>query len=161
MATDNVIEVGGGAKAFTPQAEAAFLGLLRGHAEVTHALSDRLVREHGLGLSAYEVLSRLTTVDCLRVSELAEHTRLSVSRVSRLVDELTRRGLLRRSSCSTDSRVVYVVLEDAGRELAREAQETFFEVVDASFVGRLSCAEVEILGGLLSRLYEPSAPDGA
>ena len=46
-------------KTLTPEREAAWLGILQAHADVTRALDAALAQRHGLSLSAYEVLSRL------------------------------------------------------------------------------------------------------
>ena len=94
------------------------------------------------------------------MSDLAAQTGLSVSRVSRLVDQLCDRGIVVRRPCADDSRAVYAKLEPVGRELIGHAQATFHAVVDARFLDRLSCDEVATLGGLLDRLHR-RGPDGA
>lgn len=152
----NVLETPEGLKYFAPPREIAWLGLLQAHAELTRGLDHELQTKHGVSLSAYEMLSRLAHApECsLRMSQLAEQTKLSLSRVSRLMDQLEARRLAVRRSCRSDSRIVYAALEPSGRDLVRAAQETFFDVVDAKFFGRLSCDEVAQLGGLLERLVE-------
>jgi DNA-binding MarR family transcriptional regulator len=93
----------------------------------------------------------------MRMSDLAQATKLSLSRVSRLMDQLEGRGMVCRQSCPGDSRVVHAMIETSGRDIVRAAQETFFTVVDERFFGRLSCAEVEQLGSLLERLVGPAS----
>jgi DNA-binding MarR family transcriptional regulator len=156
MAIANVLETPEGLKYFAPQRGLAWLGLLQAHAELTRSLDAELQSEHGVSLSAYEMLSRLALCPSgyMRMSDHASATSLSLSRVSRLVDQLEDRGLVTRRSCDTDSRIVYAAIGDSGRDLVRRAQETFFAVVDERFFGRLSCAEVEQLGSLLERLVE-------
>ncbi len=148
------LETSDGLKTLTPEREAAWLGLLRAHAELTRALDAALAERHGLTLSAYEVLSRLAHAPDghLRMSGLAERTQLSLSRTSRVIDALEQRGLAARKACHTDSRVVYATVTPVGRRLVGEAQETFFEVIEARFLGRLSCDEVGLLGSMLGRL---------
>ena len=156
MTDANVLETPEGLKYFAPQRGLAWLGLLQAHAELTRSLDAELQAEHGCSLSAYEMLSRLALCPdgYMRMSDLASATGLSLSRVSRLVDQLEERGLVCRRSCEGDSRIVYAAIQDAGRDLVRRAQETFFAVVDERFFGRLSCAEVAQLGSLLERLVE-------
>lgn len=170
---DGLLETKDGLKYLPAPQQAAFLGLLRASSELTHAIDGELSRTHNLSLSAYELVSRLAHAEAghLRMSELAAETGLSLSRVSRLVDQLEGRGLIARAACPGDSRVVHVTILEAGRELLREAQETFFGVVDDRFLGRLSCDEVETLGALLGRLHArgpgrdtdvcPGPPSGA
>ena len=163
MATSDAIRGGEpGLRYFAPSREAVFIGLLRAHAELTRTLDQELSRRHGLGLSAYELLSRLCLAPeaGLRMSVLAEQTGLSLSRVSRLIDQLSRIGLAHRQACDPDSRVVHAVISAEGRQRVQEAQDTFFAVVEDQFLGRLSCEEVDTLGALLGRLREPQ-PAGA
>jgi DNA-binding MarR family transcriptional regulator len=154
MAEANVLETAEGLKYFAPQRGLAWLGLLQAHAELTRSLDAELQAEHGVSLSAYEMLSRLALCPegFMRMSDLASATGLSLSRVSRLVDQLEQRALVSRRSCESDSRIVYAAIDPDGRDLVRRAQDTFFSVVDERFFGRLSCAEVEQLGSLLERL---------
>jgi DNA-binding MarR family transcriptional regulator len=150
----NILETSDGLKYLAPEREAAWVGLLQAHAELTRALDAALSARHGLSASAYEVLSRTAHAEdgYLRMSELAERSQLSLSRVSRVIDALEQRGYVARRSCASDSRVVYATITDAGRALIAEAQETFFEVVEERFLGRLAPDEVTRLGALLSRL---------
>lgn len=166
----NVLETADGLKYFAPEREAAWIGLLQAHAELTRGLDAALSARHGLSFSAYEVLSRIAHADGghLRMSILAERSQLSLSRVSRVIDALEQRGLVARRSCATDSRVVHATITDAGRAMVAEAQDTFFEVVEERFLGRLTCDEVGQLGSLLARLVQaplgsacPGAADAA
>jgi DNA-binding MarR family transcriptional regulator len=156
----NVLETPDGLKYLAPSREAAWLGLLQAHAELTRALDHALHARHGLSLSAYEVLSRLAHADggALRMSQLAERTQLSLSRVSRVIDQLQERGVVERRSCDTDSRVVYAALAPEGRSRIAEAQETFFEVIEERFLGKLSCDEVGQLGTIFGRMVAAGPP---
>lgn len=147
-------------KVLPPPQEAAWLGLLKAHAELTHALHAALSSRHGLTLGAYELLACLAQAEesHLRISQLAEKSQLSLSRVSRVVDELERRGLVARTSCPGDSRVVHAMITDVGRVLLDEAQETFFATIEERFLGRLSCDEVALLGDVFGRLVSAGPP---
>jgi DNA-binding MarR family transcriptional regulator len=149
-----VLQTAEGLKYFPPAREAAWLGLLQAHAELTRGLDAALSARHGLSLSAYEVLSRLAHADDghLRMSDLAERSQLSLSRVSRVIDALEHRGLVARRSCPGDSRVVHATITDPGRTLVNQAQDTFFAAIEERFLGRLSCDEVALLGQIFGRL---------
>lgn len=134
--------------------DVAFFGLLQLYSVVTRALERELSQRHGISLAGYEVLNRLAAADeqTLRVTDLAERTPLSTSRVSRIVDELAARGMVGRRACSHDRRVSYVGLLSAGADLLEDAQATFHEVVEERFLGRLSRAETEVLSEVFERL---------
>jgi DNA-binding MarR family transcriptional regulator len=156
-----ILRTAEGLKYLPPEREAAWLGLLRAHAELTRGLDAALSAKHGVSLSAYEVLSRLARDEHLRMSTLAERSQLSLSRVSRVIDALEERGLAARRSCPTDSRVVHATITEAGRALVAEAQDTFFETVEDRFLGRLSCDEVELMGAVFARLVKAGPPGSA
>src|ERR1700722_19175213 len=80
---------------------AAWLGLLVTHRSLTRELDAELEAAHGLTLSGLELLVRLASTPdhWLRLSALAAGANLSLSRVSRIVDSLEERGLLKRRPC--------------------------------------------------------------
>jgi DNA-binding MarR family transcriptional regulator len=91
--------------------------LLERHARTTCAL-EHCLRDHGLGVSEYEVLERLATgdKDSSRIQELADAVHLSQSALSRVVARLEDDGLVTRAMCSEDRRGIYACLTDAGRK---------------------------------------------
>ena len=122
----------------------AWMGLLRVHAAVTRALDADLLLHCRLSLSAFEVLARVACAPegHLRISDLAQATLLSQSRVSRIVDALEAAGHLERRSCPTDSRVVHATITERGRRLADEAAAVHAAAVDARFLAHLGEAQV-------------------
>ena len=132
----------------------AFVALLQAHAATTRELSARLTQEHGLTISDFEVLLRLSRAPDRRMRrvDLADQVFLSASGVTRLLDGLERHGLVERASCDSDRRVVYAVLTDAGLERLRIAAESHFGQIDEIFGAQYDAAELEALTGLLDRL---------
>lgn len=63
------------------------------------------------------MVARLTVTDGLRQSELADSTIREKSTVTRLLDNLVRKGLVRRENDENDRRVVRAWLTDAARDL--------------------------------------------
>jgi DNA-binding MarR family transcriptional regulator len=96
------------------------------HAAACAALERELGERHGLGVSDFEVLERLTESDGrkFRAQDLAEAVHLSQSALSRLVDRLARHGLVERCGCDEDRRGIYVVLTGAGERRHAEAVPT-------------------------------------
>ncbi|HJS49270.1 MAG TPA: MarR family transcriptional regulator [Gaiellaceae bacterium] len=132
----------------------AFVALLRAHAGLTRQLNAQLTLEHGLTLSDFEVLLRLSRAPDQRMRrvDLADQVFLTASGVTRLLDGLERLGLVERASCATDRRVVYAVLTEAGLDRLRTAAESHFGQVDTAFGTRYSSDELASLTGLLDRL---------
>jgi MarR family transcriptional regulator, 2-MHQ and catechol-resistance regulon repressor len=137
----------------------AFVALLRAHASLTRGLSAQLTLEHGLTLSDFEVLLRLSRTPDRRMRrvDLADQVLLSASGVTRLLDGLERQGYVERAACSSDRRVVYAVLTESGLECLRNAATSHFGQVEASFGARLEADELSSLTRLLDRLGDGEA----
>lgn len=143
-----------GFASLTPEREGALYGFFQAQVDLRRALDRELSLQHGVSLTTYEVLSRLTTAEDggLRTTQLAELSPLSLSRVSRLVDELCARGLTERRECATDKRVSYVALTREGRAFMRAAHKTFHATVEERFLGRLTDEETRMLSDLFARI---------
>jgi DNA-binding MarR family transcriptional regulator len=140
---------------------AAWVGLLRGHAALTRALNADLVADHGLTLNDYEVLLRLSRAPGgqMRRVDLAEQVLLTASGITRLLDGLQASGYVDKAACSSDARVTYAVLTDAGHEKLRAAADVHVAGIHAKFAERYSDDEMATLAELLSRL-DGREPDG-
>lgn len=134
-------------------------GFLRAYGILTRELDGELTAEHGITLSDYEVLLFLASTPDrrLRMSELADSVLISQSGITRLVDRLTRRGLVRREPCSDDRRGLFAVLTHDGLAKLREASPTHLAGVRSRFLGRLSDEEQAMLGDLWERLVPGTA----
>ena len=137
------------------------MALLRAHAATTRELSALLVAEHGLTINDFECLLHLSRAEDRRMRrvDLAGELLLTASGVTRLLDGLEAAGLVDRATCSSDRRVVYAVLTEAGEKKLREAAGSHVAAVRALFHERFSEEELEQLGTLLRRL--PGAQDAA
>jgi len=138
-----------------------WIGLLETHKRLTRTLNAELEAAHGLSLSALELLSRLAAEEnqLLRLTDLAERSGLSLSRVSRLVDVLEARELVERLRCPEDRRARNAGLTPAGSELLRAAQVTHSACIQANFFALVEPAELAALGAVFGRLAPGAAPE--
>jgi DNA-binding MarR family transcriptional regulator len=140
----------------------AFARLLRGHASTTRALSAQLQAEFGLTINDYEALLRLAHAEDgrLRRVDLANELVLTASGVTRLLDGLEQAGYVKKASCSTDARVTYAVLTQAGRARFEEAARAHVAAVRALFEERFDEEELSTLARLLGRLPDAGDANG-
>jgi DNA-binding MarR family transcriptional regulator len=127
-----------------------------------------LIASHGLTLSDYEVLLRLSQAPDRRMRrvDLAQGVLLTQSGITRLLAGLEKAGWVDRAGCDTDRRVVYAQLTESGYAKLREAAATHLEGIRTLFADRFSEEELDTLARLLGRLEgsageEECAPDGA
>lgn len=145
----------------TEQATDLFVALVRAHSHATRQLSAQLTADHGLTISDYEVLLRLSHAPDLRLRrvDLAEQVLLTASGITRLLEGLERSGYVERGSCDTDRRVVYAVLTEAGLAKQRAASASHVAQIEEYFTSRYEAAELSELAGLLGRIDAGEALD--
>jgi DNA-binding MarR family transcriptional regulator len=125
-------------------------------------MSTQLEAEHGLTINGYEALLHLGRADEGRLKriELARRLILTASGVTRLLDGLEDAGYVERGDCSSDRRVTYAVLTEAGRRKLEEASESHLGAVRTFFEERFTAEELAQLADLLGRLPEAAEAAG-
>jgi DNA-binding MarR family transcriptional regulator len=138
-----------------PEHALAFLGLREAQRRLERELAAA-IDEHGLSFSALGLLGQLATVDdrTLRLSALAAQSGLSLSRVSRVIDLLERRGLVVRQPCPGDARATNARLTGPGLELVGEAQASLCAEIERCFLDRLSAPQLETLADAFAALLD-------
>lgn len=129
-------------------------------------LQDRLTREmqaqHGLTMADYEILVRLSEVEDrrMRMSDLAEVTLSSRSRLSHQIDRMEKAGFVERQLCADDRRGAFAVLTEQGWATLVAAAPDHVEGVRAHLVDVLTPKEFAALGAACQKvadhLGEPS-----
>ena len=144
----------------SPQQE-VYLNLWRTYDRL-RALEDELFGRHGLTAQQYNALRLLGAAHPAALPTLTVAARL-ISRapdITRLLDKLAGRGLVRRERPADNRRTVMVAITDAGRalldDLAAEVRDCH-----ARQVGHLSSAETRALVALLQKARAPHEPEGS
>jgi DNA-binding MarR family transcriptional regulator len=120
------------------------------------ALGDDLQRACGLSSTEYSVLMHLSESPDrqLRMSDLADRISLSPSRVSRVIDEMGRAGLVERRASSDDGRNMFAALTRSGQTRLRKAWPHHVRSVRRRAFDHLTPEETRLLGPILERLAE-------
>jgi len=119
------------------------------------ALDSDLVG-HDLSMPDYEILAQLSDAPerRLRMSELAEITLLSRSRLSHRMKVMEQAGWVRREACPSDKRGFFAVMTPKGWKAIVAAAPDHVASVRSRFVDHLSVQEQEVLAGIFSRIEE-------
>jgi DNA-binding MarR family transcriptional regulator len=112
------------------------------------------LKEHGLSLSDYEILVRLSEADSrsIRMSELARLTLATRSRLTHQVDRLEEQGLVGRYTCTQDKRGLWAQLTDKGYALLVALAPIHVQSVRKNLVDVLSERELELLGAISEKI---------
>jgi DNA-binding MarR family transcriptional regulator len=125
---------------------------------------DRELREaHGLALSEYEILVRLS--ECpqrtMRMAALADSMSYSRSRITHTVTRLEDAGLVHRTASTDDGRGVVAILTDKGYARLVEAAPTHVEGVRAHLVDLAGITDFAAVGRVFNRVTDHLAPEHA
>lgn len=133
---------------------AAWAALLRVHAALTPLLDQELQAAHGLPLTWYDVLLELNAAPGRRLtmSALGAAAVVSRSRVSRVVDELVKAGLVEREANPEDKRSAFAKLTPGGRARLRAASPTYLAGIERHFTGRMTRAEAQSVTAALGKV---------
>ncbi len=127
------------------------------------AFSRDLQEAHGLTMADYEILVRLSeSADWrMRMSDLAEATLSSRSRLSHQIDRMERAGFVERVACTDDKRGYFAVLTDAGWDILVAAAPCHVMSVRERIVDVLTPEEFAALGNASKRLLDHMGADPA
>jgi DNA-binding MarR family transcriptional regulator len=144
------------ATAATTPGVRAWAALLRVHATLVPALDRELQASAGLPLAWYDVLLELNSAPGRRLlmSELGARVVLSRTRVSRVVDELARAGLVERQAHTTDRRSTYAALTPAGRRRFRAAAPGYLSGIAEHFARHMNASELRAMAAALERVLD-------
>jgi len=135
--------------------------LLKVHAALVPRLDRELQDTQGLPLTWYDVLLELNSAPGRRLTmgQLGSVAAVSRTRVSRVVDELTRAGLVTREPNPDDGRSAFAALTPAGRAALRRAAPTYVAAVQREFADHLTAHETKVLAAAFRKVLAATAQE--
>jgi len=139
--------------AFASGEQEILLGLLIAGARIMEPWEKFLKATAGLTNNQYNVLRILrgSHPSRLACSEIAERMIARDPDITRLIDRLSRRGLVARARSRQDRRIVEVAITDKGREMLRSLDPHVNRMPQA-VLGHLGAARLKQLGRLLEHV---------
>ena len=140
-----------------------FFALSRVRKELHAALDVRLASDvvlSPLELTAAQlaIIVALSTAETVSSKDLCERVAYDAGAMTRMLDRLHAKGLIRRRRSLEDRRVVHVELTEEGRARLPHMRRLALEVAE-QFLHGFSNAEVRELESYLSRLAGNAAPE--
>jgi DNA-binding MarR family transcriptional regulator len=132
--------------------ELAWRALARAVLVIPRVLDSELLQAQRLSLTEYSVLMNLSEQPdrSLRMSELANVVSISISGLTRVVDRLSREGLIERVRAETDRRGQLAVLTPAGLARLERAYVTHLAGVREHVMDHLANLDLVALAEALS-----------
>ncbi len=135
------------------------LYLLAASSEAASHQFHARVRELGLRVPEWRVLACLFDQDGLMITQLARFSLMEQSRMTRIVDQMEKRGLVARRSDQGDGRRVRVYLTSEGQALserlveeAQDHEDNLLSALSPADAERIKPSLVRLLGALESTL---------
>jgi DNA-binding MarR family transcriptional regulator len=125
----------------------AWRAFLKASQQLWERLDRELQQEAGMPLAYYQMLAMLSEAPerTLRMSELADRTSSSRSRLSHAVDRLEEKGWVQRVSCPSDKRGAFAVLTEDGFAVLQAAAPSHVESVRRHLFDQLQPEQIAAL----------------
>ncbi len=114
---------------------------------------DTELEPFGLTGAQYAVLKNVADGVADTAADLCRTMHYDTGSMTRMLDRLEEKAVLRRERCTEDRRVVYLRITDIGNELLPQLRTAAIRVIDHHLAG-FSGAEVEELKRYLARMIE-------
>ena len=134
---------------YAPQQSVGFL--MRRVLSSILQLADAQLVEHGMTYVQWLPLYKLLICQDTTSAALAKDLGMDPASVTRALDRIEAKGLLRRERSTTDRRVVHLVLTDEGRRVAVEVPKVLSRVLNCHLAG-FSHSECELMLSMLQRM---------
>jgi DNA-binding MarR family transcriptional regulator len=143
----------------TAEEQQAWRSFIEGFRSLVDVLDRELLADSGLSHGYFEVLIPLSEhpTRSMRMSELADLTRSSRSRLSHAVSRLEERGWVRRTDCATDKRGQLAELTEAGFAVVEAAAPAHVETVRRYLIDQLSAEQLRVMGEIGQIMLRTSA----
>ena len=132
----------------------AWARLIRAQTKVLDAVEEDLRSAGFPPLAWYDVLLELRRADGegLRPMELEKQLLLAQHNVSRLIDRMDAKNLVKKKRAASDGRGQLVEMTEAGRDLLRKMWPVYRRAIQRHMGSKLDTSETELLAELLGKL---------
>ncbi|WP_405486344.1 MarR family winged helix-turn-helix transcriptional regulator [Streptomyces sp. NBC_00096] len=137
----------------------AWRAMLLAHNTAVRAIESDVQRDGRIPLTWYDVLLELKAAGehGLRMQEVANRVVLSRTRVSRLVDEMVRDGLVDKLPDPHDKRASWAVITPKGADALRATAPVYMRSIQKHFSAHLTEADAVVIARALFKVAQPDS----
>lgn len=151
---------------FRDEEAALWQGLWAFYTRVPGILDAELQAAHGLNHAAFVTLRQLAAAEGsgVRMSDLGEHTCMTLSHLSRVVTRLEGKGWVERVPDPSDGRATLAVLTSSGRNFLHSTLPGYCQRVRELLFDHLTIEEVRQVARAMDKLataFDATAPESA
>ena len=140
----------------TAQELKLWLAFLRSSHAIKQRLAEDMRRVNRISIGWYDVLVHLyhSPHEGLQMQDLAERVLMSSSGLTRLLDRMIEKGLVKRETCAEDRRVIFAVLTEKGQARIEELLPQHQQRIHDYFIQHLTEAEIDVMIPALERVLK-------
>ncbi|GGA78126.1 MarR family winged helix-turn-helix transcriptional regulator [Ornithinibacillus halotolerans] len=112
----------------------AFVVLMKASKSIQEAIKHDISNQ-GMRTSDFSILEALYHKGRLTVREVSEAVLINTGSITYVIDKLEKKGLLERSNCKEDRRVVYIQITEEGKQLMDTIFPQHQQVIEELFDG--------------------------
>ncbi|MFC4024856.1 MarR family winged helix-turn-helix transcriptional regulator [Oceanobacillus longus] len=109
------------------------------------------ISSHGMRTSDFTILEALYHKGRQTIREISEAVLINTGSITYVIDKLENKGLLERSDCSEDRRVVYIQITKQGKELMDDIFPKHQKVIEEIFED-VSTEDKQVLIDVLKKI---------
>lgn len=132
----------------------AFVVLLKANKTLAE-LIKKDISSHGMRTSDFTVLEALYHKGQQTIKQITQSVLINTGSITYVIDKLEKKGLLERTPCKDDRRVVYIQLTNQGIKLMEEIFPLHQQVIENVFEG-VTNEEKKIVIDVLKRVGKKS-----
>lgn len=130
--------------------------LLKRCYSMSHMAIEQELGPYELTHPQYSLLMILTEHDCSTAAELARIAVIDTGSVTRMIDRLETKGMVRRERSSTDRRIIHIRLTDQGKLIVKKMPVIAINVLNR-YLAHFEPDELDRLKHLLRKLLSAEA----
>ncbi|WP_430612659.1 MarR family winged helix-turn-helix transcriptional regulator [Enterococcus sp. DIV0876] len=131
----------------------AYIGLLR-TANQLEQMAKKDVRCYGLNITEFSVMELLYHRGTQATQAIKEKILIASSSTTYVIDQLEKKGYVKRQQSDQDQRISLVSLTEPGRKLIEDIFPTHAQQIDQRF-GEISMEELANLKTILRKITQP------
>ncbi|WP_067726627.1 MarR family winged helix-turn-helix transcriptional regulator [Oceanobacillus damuensis] len=128
----------------------AFVVLMKA-SKTLEKITKKDISSHGMRTSDFTILEALYHKGRQTIREISEAVLINTGSITYVIDKLESKGLLERSDCPDDRRVVYIQLTNKGKELMDEIFPKHQKVIEEIFED-VSTEDKQVLIDVLKKI---------
>jgi DNA-binding MarR family transcriptional regulator len=130
----------------------SFGSIVEAYGRMRKVLAEELEATQGLSLSWFEVLLRISrSGGQMKMADIANQVVITTGGITKLMDKMVEQGLIKRSPCNEDRRIVWACITEKGKNVFEKALASHNKSLK-KHLGNLTDSEINTITKIMNKL---------